>query len=61
MISKVSILRKQKGISQEELAKKCNCSVGTIVNAENDITKSKMSLLQKIAEVLGKDVKDLFE
>lgn len=61
MISKISIYRKQIGMSQKELAQKCNCSVGTIVMAENNIIKSKMDLLKKIADVLNKDIKDLFD
>lgn len=61
MISKISIYRKSKGMTQEELAKKADVSVRALTSAENDINKTNMSTLKKIAKALDKSVSDLYE
>lgn len=43
--------RLQKGMTQEELAKKCGTNKGYISKIENDIKEVRISTLQKIVEL----------
>lgn len=52
-------LRKQSGMTQEELAAKIGVSKGTISNYENDITRPSCSRLSKIADAFNVKVRDL--
>ena len=47
---KFSELRKQKGLSQEELATDLNISQSSVSNYESGVTKPDTDILQKIAE-----------
>jgi len=47
---KLSELRKQKGLSQEELATDLNISQSSVSNYESGVTKPDTDILQKIAE-----------
>ena len=54
-------LRKERGMTQEELAKLVGVSKSTISNYENDMTGPACSKLSKIADALGVTVPELFE
>lgn len=54
-------LRKNKGLTQEQLAKKCRVSRQTINAIENDRYDPTLRLAFKIAEVLQSTVDDVFE
>ena len=43
--------RRQKGMTQEELAKKCGTNKGYISKIENNIKEVRISTLQKIIEI----------
>jgi len=43
--------RLEKGLTQEELAKKCGTNKGYISKIENDIKEVRLSTLQKIVEI----------
>lgn len=61
MKNNINILRKAKGLTQAELAKKCNVSRQTINAIENDRYDPTLQLAFKIARVLGKKVDDIFK
>lgn len=52
--------RKEKGISQEELAKRCRVSRQTINAIENDKYDPTLSLAFRLARELGLTVDELF-
>ena len=52
--------RKDKGISQEELAKKCGVSRQTVNAIENNKYEPTLSLAFKLAELLNTTVDKLF-
>lgn len=52
--------RKEKGISQEELAKRCGVSRQTINAIENDKYDPTLSLAFRLARELGLTVDELF-
>ncbi|MCY8144344.1 helix-turn-helix transcriptional regulator [Bacillus haynesii] len=52
--------RKTKGYTQEKLAKKLEYRKSTISNWENGYSTPKMEDAFKLAEILEKDIKDLF-
>ena len=52
--------RKDKGISQEELAKKCGVSRQTVNAIENNKYDPTLSLAFKLAELLNTTVDNLF-
>lgn len=52
--------RKAKGFTQEKLAKKLDYKKSTISNWENGYSTPKMDDAFKVAEILEKDIKDLF-
>lgn len=62
MENKLKEVRKSKGLTQEELAKKSGVSRGTIVALENKTGKvvTKTSTLFKLASVLHCTVNDIF-
>ncbi|GAQ19035.1 DNA-binding protein [Oceanobacillus picturae] len=60
MRNKILELRKGKGFTQDELAKKCNVSRQTINAIENDRYDPTLQLAFKIARVLNTTVDDVF-
>lgn len=52
-------LRKQKGLTQEELAEQAGITVRTIQRIENDVTTPRLYTLRKIAEVLEVPIEEL--
>lgn len=61
MINKILELRKNKGLTQETLAKKCNVTRQTINAIENDRYDPTLALVFKIADVLDTTVDDFFK
>ncbi len=58
---KVKEARKEKGFTQEELAKRANVSRATIVGLENgSVLVTTTETLTKIASALDKKVSDIF-
>ena len=53
--------RKEKGITQEELAELCDSTQMMISNIENGIRRPSPELAQKIASVLGFDWTKFYE
>ncbi|AHL70839.1 DNA-binding protein [Bacillus pumilus] len=52
--------RKTKGLTQEELALKLDCTKSTISNWENGYSNPKIEDAFKVSEILGTDIKTLF-
>lgn len=61
MENKILELRKDKGFTQDVLAKKCNVTRQTINAIENDRYDPTLLLAFKIAAVLGTTVDDVFK
>lgn len=59
--NKIRQLRKSKGLSQIEVAKKLNISSQAVSKWESDITSPEISLLPSIAALFGVTIDDLFE
>ena len=58
---KIREARKEKGYTQEELAKRANVSRATIIGLENgSVTVTTTETLTKIAGALDKKVSDIF-
>lgn len=58
---KIKEARKEKGYTQEELAKRANVSRTTIIGLENgSVTVTTTDTLTKIASALDKKVSDIF-
>lgn len=58
---KIKEARKEKGFTQEELAKRANVSRATIIGLENgSVTVTTTETLTKIAGALDKKVSDIF-
>lgn len=58
---KIRETRKERGFTQEELAKRAHVSRATIIGLENgSITVTTTETLTKIANALGKKVSDIF-
>jgi len=53
-------LRKRAGLTQDQLAESINVSVETVSNMERGIHGPKFDNLEKIANVMGLEVKTLF-
>ena len=51
--SAIKILRKQRNISQKELANKCGLSTNSICNIENNISFPQKSTITKICQTLN--------
>lgn len=57
---KIKALRKKTGLTQTELAKCCETTQQQIAKIENGIVDPKVSTLEKLADALQVDAKDLF-
>ena len=58
---KIKEARKEKGYTQEELAKRANVSRATIIGLENgSVTVTTTDTLTKIASAVDKKVSDIF-
>ncbi len=58
--SKIKDLRLENGLTQEELANRCELTKGFISQLERDLTSPSISTLQDILEVLGTTISDFF-
>jgi len=58
---KIKNLRVQQGLTQEELAGRCELSKGFISQLENDLTSPSIATLMDILLVLGTDITDFFD
>ena len=58
--NKIKDLRIQKGLTQEELADRCELSKGFISQLERDLTSPSIATLIDILTCLGTDLKDFF-
>lgn len=58
--SKIRFLRQQKGLTQEELADRCELTKGFISQLENDTTSPSITTLDYILEALGTDFAEFF-
>ncbi|MCP3764814.1 helix-turn-helix transcriptional regulator [Domibacillus sp. A3M-37] len=52
--------RKEKGLTQEELAEKLGYSKATVSNWENGYSTPQLTDAFKVASILGKDINHLF-
>lgn len=59
--SKIKELREMRGLSQAALAQKCLKSVETISNFERGKTTPSIATVERLAKVLGVDIKQFFE
>ncbi len=57
---KIKMLRIQHGLTQEELANRCELSKGFISQVERDLTSPSIATLMDILECLGTNLKDFF-
>ena len=60
MENRIRVLRKEKGISQEDLAKRCGVSRQTVNAIENNKYDPTLSLAFRLAAALGVTVDELF-
>ena len=60
MENKISEMRREKGLLQEQLAKKCGVSRQTINAIENNKYDPTLALAFKLAQELGTTVDELF-
>ncbi len=60
MENRIRVLRKEKGISQEDLAKRCGVSRQTVNAIENNKYDPTLSLAFRLAGELGVTVDELF-
>lgn len=58
--NKIRQLRTQKGLTQEELADRCELSKGFISQLENDLTSPSIATLVDILQCLGTSLKEFF-
>ena len=58
---KITELRKQKGLTQEELVEKCNVTVRTIQRIESGETTPRIYTIKTILNALGLDYEKVFE
>lgn len=58
--NKLKDLRNKKGLTQEELADRCELSKGFISQLENDVTSPSIATLVDILQCLGTDLKNFF-
>ena len=54
-------LRKERGLTQQKLAKCLNVSQNAVYNWENGIREPNIDTIHRIAEILECDISDLFE
>lgn len=57
---RVKELRKDRGLSQEQLAEMVKCDVRTIVAIEGGKRNPTLDTMNKIAKAVNSDIKDLF-
>ena len=57
---KIKMLRIQHGLTQEELADRCELTKGYISQLENDLTSPSITTLIDILSALGSNLKDFF-
>ncbi|MDD5959531.1 MAG: helix-turn-helix transcriptional regulator, partial [Methanobrevibacter wolinii] len=55
---KIKRMRIEKGLTQEELANRCELSKGFISQLENDLTSPSIATLIDILEILGTNLKE---
>lgn len=60
MDNNIAALRKERGLSQKELAEKVGISYWWLNHIENGKRRPSTLLLEKIAKALGVHVKDIF-
>lgn len=58
---RLQYLRKERNLTQEELAERMNLSVDFISNIERGINAPSFDNLEKLSEVLWMSTKDLFD
>ena len=58
---KIRDIRTQKGLTQEELADRCELSKGFISQLERDLTSPSIATLIDILQCLGTDLKSFFD
>lgn len=58
--AKIKRLRQEKGLTQDELASRCELSKGFISQLEHDTTSPSLNTLTNILESLGTNLKDFF-
>ena len=58
--NKIKELRNKKGLTQEELADRCELSKGFISQLENNVTSPSIATLIDILQCLGTDLKHFF-
>ena len=58
--AKIKRLRLQRGLTQEELADRCELSKGFISQVERDLTSPSIASLTDILECLGTDLPSFF-
>lgn len=58
--NKIKDLRTQKGLTQEELANRCELSKGFISQLERNLTSPSITTLMDILQCLGTDLKEFF-
>ena len=58
---RLRVLRKQAGLTQEQLAEATGLTIESISNIERGLFGPKFDNLEKISNVLGIEVKELFE
>ena len=56
---KIATLRKQRGLTQEQLAESCSVSAQAVSKWENDLTAPDISLLPRLSELLGVTIDEL--
>ena len=59
--NKIKELRNRKGLTQEELADRCELSKGFISQLENDLTSPSIATLVDILQCLGTNLKEFFD
>lgn len=60
LIENIKILRREKGLTQRDLANLLSLSQNTVSNWENGITEPTVTQLQKISEVFGVSLSTLY-
>lgn len=60
MENQIRVLRKERGISQEDLARRCGVSRQTINAIENNKYDPTLGLAMRLARLLGTAVEDIF-
>ena len=58
--NKIKRMRIERGLTQEELANRCELSKGFISQRENDLTSPSIATLIDILEILGTNLKEFF-